>query len=52
MGYLNHVDLFMTHAHILKKLPYCLICTYVVFRILSCAQLANTHSKLTMKKLD
>ena len=27
IGYLNHVDLFMSHVHVLKKLPYCLMCT-------------------------
>ena len=27
MGYLNHVDLPMPHVHVLKKHPYCLLCT-------------------------
>ena len=48
-GYLNHVDLLMSHVHVLKKLYYCLMCTKVVFWILSRAQLANTCSKLTIK---
>ena len=25
-GYLKHVDLLMSHVHVLKKLPHCLIC--------------------------
>ena len=25
--YLNHIDLLMLHVHVLKKLPYCLMCT-------------------------
>ena len=27
MGYLNHVDLLMPHVYVLKKQPYCLMCT-------------------------
>ena len=27
MGYLNHVHLLLPHVHVLKKLPYCLMCT-------------------------
>ena len=27
MGYLNHVDLPMPHAHVFKKQPDCLLCT-------------------------
>ena len=26
-GYSNHVDLLMPHVHVLKKRPYCLLCT-------------------------
>ena len=26
-GYFNHVDLLMPHVHVLKKQPYCLMCT-------------------------
>ena len=48
-GYLNHDDFFMSHEHVLKKLTYCLIYTYVVLWILSCVQLSNTCSKLTLK---
>ena len=50
-GYLNHVDLLMSHVHVLMKLPHWLMCTYVVLWILSSAQLANTCLKLTRKKL-
>ena len=27
MGYLNHADLLMSHVYVLKKHPYCLLCT-------------------------
>ena len=27
MGYLSHADLLMSHVHVLKKQPYCLMCT-------------------------
>ena len=33
-GYLNHVDLLMSYVHVLKKLPQCLMCTWVVLWIL------------------
>ena len=46
-GYLNHVDLLMPHLHVLKKQPYCLMYTWFVLWILSCAQLTNKCSKLT-----
>ena len=49
-GYSDHVGSLMSHVHILKKLPYCLMCTYVVLWILSCVQLTNTCSMLTLKK--
>ena len=26
-GYLNHIDLLMSHVHVLKKLSYCVMCT-------------------------
>ena len=30
MGYLNHVDLLMSHVHVLKKQPYCVHLSYFV----------------------
>ena len=29
-GYLNHDDLLISHVHVLKKLPYCLMCLIVL----------------------
>ena len=49
-GYINHVDLLMSHEHVLKKLPYCLMCTYVVLWALSCIKMTNTCWNLTIKK--
>ena len=34
MGYLNHVDLLMAHVHVLKKQPYCLMCTSVFLQVI------------------
>ena len=50
-GYLKHVGLLMSQAHVLKKLPYFSMCTSVVSWILSCAQLTNACSKLIIKKI-
>ena len=41
----------LSQVDVLKKLSYFLICTEVVLWTLSCAQLTNTCSKLTIKKI-
>ena len=45
-GYLKHVVLLMPQVHVLKKLPYFLMCTYVVLWILSCVQLTKCMFKV------
>ena len=49
--YDHHVDLLVLHAHVLQKMPHCLMCTEVVLSVLSCAELINTSSKLAIKKI-
>ena len=36
IGYLNHVHLPMPHIHVLKKQPYCLMCTKLSCNFILC----------------
>ena len=44
-------EIMLTHVHVWKKLLSCLMCTWVVLWILSCAQLTNMF-KVHNKKID